>query len=378
MKEGFTASRKKAFELKYPKKQVFSKYELAKFVNTFEEVTEKKGIVVAPHMVVRGNEKNYAAFLNYTLPEVREINNIYFENVVAKAILFKEADKRYGNKRAGNNIGEMKQVVVPYTLGLINYVATQRGKQIDFYKIWKNQCVSDELSQFIYELMVEVEAFIIKHCTGSHYIEWAKKEECWKKVKDNNIWMVNWGAISNELITDKQAQKRPVIEGLNEDASATIKHELALISAIHAPLWIKFAEWGAETGYLNHTQQETARNVAYTLKFHKTITSAMRSAAIRIYETVCAQNIELLLEADSIQAEIPNTLPAEKSEDDIEITPTIIAQMVAFDEQYHILQGWKTRVMKKVMYGEQELTDRLKHGFRLNYNELKEHGFCVQ
>ena len=64
LKEGFTSSRKKAFELKYPKNQVFNKYELAKYVNTFEEVIEKKGIVVSPHMVVRGNEKNYGAFPN--------------------------------------------------------------------------------------------------------------------------------------------------------------------------------------------------------------------------------------------------------------------------------------------------------------------------
>ena len=52
--------------------------------------------------------------------------------------------------------------------------------------------------------------------------------------------------------------------------------------------------------------------------------------------------------------------------------------MVAFDEQHRVLQGWKRNAMKKVMYGELELTDRLINGFRLNYNELVEHGFRVQ
>lgn len=379
LKEGFTASRKKAFELKYPKGQVFNKYELAKFVNTFEVVHEKKGIVVSPHMVVRGNEKNYAAFLNYTLPEVRAINNVYFEDVVAKAILFKAADKLYGTKRSGNNIGEMKNVVVPYTLGLINYYVTNSGKQIDFYKIWKAQAISPEFSSFIYNLMVEVDAFIIKHCSGSHYIEWAKKEECWKQVCENRYWMVNWGMIANDLITDKQAQKRPVIEGVTEDGSASIKHEESLIRAIPAPLWIKFAEWGEETGNLNHTLQEAARNIAYVLKFNKTIISSVRNSAIRIYETVCEKNIDLLLEADTFKTSNPSavleTLP---SSDEVEITVNVVAQMVAFDDQHHVLQPWKVKVMRKVMYGEQEMNDRLIHGFRLNYNELVEHGFHIQ
>ena len=41
-------------------------------------------------------------------------------------------------------------------------------------------------------------------------------------------------------------------------------------------------------------------------------------------------------------------------------------------------QAWKAKAMRKVMYGELEITDRLIHGFRLNYNELVEHGFHLQ
>lgn len=378
LKEGFTASRKKAFELKYPKKQVFNKYELAKYVNTFEEIVEKKGTIVSPHMVVRGNEKNYAAFLNYTLPELRAINNVYFEDVIAKAILFKTADTLYGNKRSGNNIGEMKQVVVPYTLGLINHVVTQRGKQIDFYKIWKAQCVSKTLSKFIYDLMVEVNEYIIRHCTGSHYIEWAKKEECWKKVCDNTIWMVNWGLIGDDLITDKQAQKRPI---LGEDAGKAeqIKHELALIQAIPYQLWKKFAEWGVETGFLNQKQQGDAKDIAFLLKSNKQINAKMRNSAITIYNIICEKNIDLLLEADTITANKSATKQDTTSDaEEIVITLNVVAQMVAFNDQHKVLQAWKAKAMQKVMYGELELTDRLIHGFRLNYNELVEHGFHLQ
>ena len=191
--------------------------------------------------------------------------------------------------------------------------------------------------------------------------------------------MVNWGLIGNDLVTDKQAQKRPVIEGVTDDSSAIIKHELSLINAIPSVLWNKFADWGEETGLLNQKLQQDARNVAYLTKNKKNIIAAVRNSAIRIYEIVCANNIELLLEADTLTANAAaEQETAAPSAEEIEITPNVVAQMVAFDEQHRVLQGWKRNAMKKVMYGELELTDRLINGFRLNYNELVEHGFRVQ
>lgn len=74
------------------------------------------------YIVVRGNEKNYARFISYNLPEIKHIDVAYFEDTVAKAILFKAADKRYGTKVSGNQIGEMKQVVIPYTVSLLNII----------------------------------------------------------------------------------------------------------------------------------------------------------------------------------------------------------------------------------------------------------------
>lgn len=57
MKEGFTKVRQKAFDLKYPKNQMFTKVELAKYINAYAEVYEGKKLVIGPHIVVKGNEK---------------------------------------------------------------------------------------------------------------------------------------------------------------------------------------------------------------------------------------------------------------------------------------------------------------------------------
>ena len=43
-KDGFTKSRQKAFDLKNPKSQMFTKEELAKYINTYEEIIEGKKV----------------------------------------------------------------------------------------------------------------------------------------------------------------------------------------------------------------------------------------------------------------------------------------------------------------------------------------------
>ena len=69
LKEGFTKAKKKAFEIKNPKSQLFIKEDLAKYQNAYQEVLDGKKLVIGPHFVVRGNQKNYVQFVNHNLCE---------------------------------------------------------------------------------------------------------------------------------------------------------------------------------------------------------------------------------------------------------------------------------------------------------------------
>ncbi|HPM35665.1 MAG TPA: AIPR family protein, partial [Spirochaetota bacterium] len=69
LKEGFTKAKQKAFDLKNPKPQLFTKEDLAKYVNSYEELVDGKKLLIGPHFVVRGNQKNYVQFMNYNVPK---------------------------------------------------------------------------------------------------------------------------------------------------------------------------------------------------------------------------------------------------------------------------------------------------------------------
>ncbi|HCY77494.1 MAG TPA: abortive phage resistance protein [Ignavibacteriales bacterium] len=176
LKEGTNSSKAKAFDLTNPKKQVVSKEELAKYINSYQEVYDGKKLIIGPHLVAKGNQKNYIGFLNSLSNDT--VDNIYFEDAIAKTILFRSAEKIYGIKPYA--IGDMRYITVPYSLSLLGIISDNK---LDLYKIWKAQQISQELSELLKQLMILCENFIKETAPGSLYGEWAKKIECWESLK---------------------------------------------------------------------------------------------------------------------------------------------------------------------------------------------------
>lgn len=377
-KDAFTKSRQKAFDQKYPSRHVITKVELAKYINAYREVYEGKKLVIGPHIVVRGNEKNFARFINNNLPESpKKINSVYFEDAIAKAILFKEADKRYGTKANYYNIGELKQVVVPYTIALLTRITEGR---LDLYKIWKNQQLSPALSDFIYDLMRQVNAFILKESPSTYYTEWAKKEECWEAVKGHQFGC-DLTTIEQDLYDPKNPPARKVISDA-EEKNGTYEYEMGIIRSIPVSLWKKIADWGQESGFLAITYQSAARDIAHKIKYHHLIAESDRRRAMAIYETVCKHNVELLDEADALaekdreeSAANAQSSPAVSDRPVIDITLELVSEMVEWDRRNRILDDWKWKVMNDVANGRKPLTDTYKYTFWLNLQLLRKKGF---
>ncbi len=111
---GVTSSRRAVFDKQNPKSQMFTKEELAKYINSYKEKNIGRKAIVGPHIVTRGSQKNYAQFLSYNFDS--KIDNIYFEDAIALAILFKTAEKVYGV--SPNAIGDMRYITLPTTVRL--------------------------------------------------------------------------------------------------------------------------------------------------------------------------------------------------------------------------------------------------------------------
>ena len=372
-KEGFTKSRKKAFELKYPKCQFITKFDLSKAQNSYSPIYKGNVCVVGPHNVVGGKEKNYNVFLNYNMPEEKEITNIYYEDAIAKIILFKACEKIHGTRRDEFCIGDIRKTVVPYSIALLNLLTENR---LNLYKIWKNQCISPELSNCMKYLMQQVNAFIIDKSPTNRYEEWAKKEECWIMVKQN-IWAFDINDIASDLIDINNPPQRNVISELESDEDSSLKHSLGIIQSIPISLWKKFADWGQSSGCMSINLQTAARDTASKIKLKHKFTTSDINKAIRVYEAVCENNIELLEEADVMIGQEPEnatTIPL-TTQTTNDMTLDLVQKMVDWDRRKRILEDWKWNVMNDVVQGRKPFTDRMKYAFYLNLEKLKKQGF---
>lgn len=346
-REGRTKSLQVAFDKKYPKNQMILKVELAKFINAYKEMYEGNKLVIGPHFVVQGKEKNYAQFIGNNLPEnIKKINNVYFEDAIAKCILFKNADKRYGIKP--KSIGEMKQVVVPYTLSLLNNITNNK---LDLYKVWKNQDVSNELSDFIYDLMKQVNQFILDTYNGQHYIEKAKKEECWNLVK-NHSWKFSLNKIKSDLIDEKNPPKRKIDVDIIEEELIQNKE---IIKSIPPALWNEILQWGKESELFNLTKQTVISNIAFKLRQNKIIADEEYQKGVEILDIVAKNNEELLQKSEEYTGKwVQLKKPKHSDDEKNELIIGLIRKMLSFNQEKEILTQEDTDLLHDITNGKQE------------------------
>jgi hypothetical protein len=331
LKEGFTKSRQSAFDLKNPRNQVFTKEELAKYVNSYQEIFSGKKLVVGPHMVVRGNQKNYVQFINYNL--VEKPDSFYFEDVIAKAILFRSAEKVYGVKP--NSIGDMRYITVPYSLSLLTH---HTANKLDLYKIWKNQGISQDLKDFLYGLMVKVESHIQKTAPGALYGEWAKKEECWNDLKRQDFKFEYMKELKRDLEDPKNPSKRKRMADA-EIALVQIQDELANIRAIPPTTWRNIEQWGRDTGLLTEQQKTVAHTLIDRLRNKTRISDGERQTALTVLDQVIVKAPELLDEINYSNGQ------GEHSLERAEITLELIREMIRWNIKNMFLKEHEHRFL---------------------------------
>jgi hypothetical protein len=187
-----TSKQKTIFSDKNPTTQRFTKTDLAKYENSWEQI---------PYIVSLGSQKNFRAFIIRQKEGPFQIpDKFYFQMLVAKAILFKKTD----NIIKKLDFGPYKGNYVTYTVALLSRLTEKR---VDLEKIWQEQDISPALESFIELLAAEVKNNITECPSGSRNIsEWCKKKDCWESVLKMKIPIPE--SVKRELISPGLAKQR--------------------------------------------------------------------------------------------------------------------------------------------------------------------------
>lgn len=177
----FTPGEKKRFLAQYPKQQMFTKTDLAKFENVWDDV---------PIFVNLGAQKNfsqYARRIGHAWGKNPDsFNEFYFRRAIARAILFRKTEKLVSSQSWYN--GGYRANIVAYTLALIALYCEEKDLSIDFMNIWKAQIIDEHTQKAIEVTAKLVNDDITDPEPGiSNITEWCKKNSCWLRLKKKLI-----------------------------------------------------------------------------------------------------------------------------------------------------------------------------------------------
>lgn len=240
-------SQRTKWQNRNPSKQKFAKEDLARFYNSW---------ALLPWWVVKGRQRNFIEFMK--VADDLDTGQIFYEDIIAKAILFRTAEKLYGT--GANAIGDLRYMVVPYTIAWLNLIT--KGN-LNLMKIWKNQILSEPTQKLIYTALRRVDSFMRDTAPGGLIGEWAKKVDCWNKLQITDLKM-DTSFLKKELYNDLEYKERYIIdEKINSEQRLNIENE---IWKLKVEGWLEIDEWGRTTGKLNVIQSNFVRKIVRKLE----------------------------------------------------------------------------------------------------------------
>ena len=254
----------KTFEFEYPKSQKFIKTDLSKYEMSWWQ---------RPYDVGKGAENNFNIFTKELANDINDVSKIYYQRLIAKAILFKEIDKIVAKR----NLGGYKANMVSYILAWLSY---KTNKRLNLDIIWENQTISEPVFNLI-EQMIDI---VWRHITtpaktGMNIGEWCKKQECWLTLKDK---LIDTESISSEIKTDSDNyfENNLIGQELSPQESKMIEEA----TKIKAEIWFALSKWAKENNRFTPFDRKLSYNLGVLANRKATLSPKQAKSALKIFK----------------------------------------------------------------------------------------------
>ena len=237
-----TPAGKRKFDLEYPRRQVFNKTDLAKFLNVWRG---------KPDVVSKGAQKNFADFAQFIGSEWKkhsdDFNEMFYRELVVKAIVFKSVERLVTEQPWYQ--GGYRANVVAYAIAKLAHDLDQQQESINFDRIWRAQEISPGLRGVLTVSAKEVHDVIVDPPASMRNVtEWAKQQACWSRV--TRLELAWPEALEPELVSTDE----------RKDAKRTAAKDQRMLNGIQAQLivvesgtglWSDLKTWGISSKLLS-------------------------------------------------------------------------------------------------------------------------------
>ena len=230
-----SAQQRRQFDLTYPKAQVFSKTDLAKYENVWRG---------KPDTVSKGAQKNFADFATYIGSEWNRrethFNELYYRTLVAKAIIFREVERIVSQQTWYE--GGYRANIVAYAIAKLGHEVSSRNKAINFEAVWRAQQLSPALRDAL-TMAAEVANDIIIDSPPNmrNVTEWAKQQACWNRVTEAPMSLPP--QFESELLNPGEVVEAQREAVKDQRVLNGIEAQTAVVQA-GPEFWSKVSEWG--------------------------------------------------------------------------------------------------------------------------------------
>jgi hypothetical protein len=275
-----TPSKKEAFKKKYPRHQLIIKSEIAKYMNLWNQL---------PHHVVKGAEKNYNIYLKAVGDEFKKKrpSRVYWEDIIANAILFRTADELFGRKGA-DPIGDtnIKAHSVAYGLAYLHHI-TENGLNLKL--IWDGQIVPDDLKgelrkaiKYGYDFLNSLGVSLIS--------ETAKSEKIWDKMKADEQHPFDMDVLKRYLISDADKKARYSDEE-DEVEQAARMNDMKRITDLGIKFWDGLDLYAVDSDMFSQAQRNVIGLINGKLKKYGNLTPREIAKGVEIIDQLFEQGL---------------------------------------------------------------------------------------
>jgi hypothetical protein len=338
-----TKSSRTAFEKENPKSQVLTKETTAKFYLAWGG---------KPHIVANGAQNLYTFFTNphdeakprpKPLPKLPLPDKFWFQDVVAKAILFQATEKIY-DQQFGRS-GGFRAAVVCYSVAWVRYLMGDQ-QAFSLSKIWQQQKLTEPMREAMRAGLIVVNDYM--RSAGAAYStpgEWAKKAECWSQLKALPVPSELRAAIQAVPTSDRApdvARTRQTPEELARDEQRV---QAAALTSLGEAAWDAIETWGRQTQLLSLRQLEMSGSISRAIGRNRSLTESEIKNGHAAIDAVLEHQPDLL---SGIEEATPSPA-AEGTRDDQALTLELLQHLYDWERSNKCLTDFHFNMIRKLV-----------------------------
>lgn len=291
-----TLSERNKFKALYPKEQLITKTDLAKYYNCYLRL---------PHIVSRGAQKNMKYFAEYydkylapkkagQVDTASKVDEKFFKDCISLAIIFRKTDHLLQKQEWFPKGSGYKANIVAYAMAKLFDVIQEKYSSklsLDLKRIWDEQDLYPELADFMMKLCsLCFDKLTDKNRGLLNVTEWAKKEECWLDIKKADIKIpLN---LEMTLVSDYEVKEQKKIAKAEKKISNDVNAQIEVVNK-GPEFWQKVLNKCSEKRiYINSVQEQDLR-VAITMYQKRPPNSFESKRLLKFLEYVQEEGVDL-------------------------------------------------------------------------------------